>query len=138
MSFWMRMAFFCAHVIEFVLIIALFKDYHFVDPALYEAVKDQKSLDAMHVASELGRFDMVSAYLGVFSIFIALAAIFAFVEVRTRAEKAANEAATAIVNEKVKALFEEAMKARPQGVPSVVDLSPADEAKALGASEEIK
>lgn len=93
MSYFARGFFVLLHIMQIIAIVMLFKEYHFVDPALYEAVKDQKSVDAMHVASQLGRFDMVSLILSMIGIFISLAAIFAFIEVRSRSVRVAAETA---------------------------------------------
>lgn len=138
MSVFWRIAFCVAHIVSLVAIFMLYRDYNFVDPALYEAVKDQKSLDTLHVAVQIGRFDLASFFLGTVAILIALAAIFAFVEVKSRAERVAEEAAKAIVDSRVGSLFEEAMKTRAKEVAPMLHLSDAEEAKAMAESTELE
>ncbi|ANL52884.1 hypothetical protein [Rhizobium phaseoli] len=91
-----RIAFIVAHIIEIIVIWTLLKDYHFVDQSLYQAVETTKSSDALHVAVQLGRFDMISIFFAGVSILIGIAAIFGFAEVRSRSEKRAEEAAKPI------------------------------------------
>ncbi len=87
-------AFCVLHVLQVVAIIILFTDYKFVDPALYDAVKDAKSLDVFNVAAQLGRFDLAALFLGGTSIIIAIAAIFGFLEVRAKSVRVAIDTAT--------------------------------------------
>lgn len=113
-GFWMTIAFIVVHIVQISILLTLLKNFNFVDPALYDAVVDQKSLDAMHVAAQLGRFDMASMVLAMIGIFISLAAIFAFLEVRSRSVRVAEESARAeakIVAERVaKEAAEQSMK----------------------------
>jgi len=132
-----RIAFIVAHLIEGVLLWTLLKDYHFVDPALYDEVKDKTSLDAIRVASELGRFDLASMFLAGISILLGVAAIFGFVEVRFRSEKRAEEAARQIVDQKVTALFNEAMKTRGDGASRHLGVTEAVEADVLSKANEL-
>ncbi|MER8509135.1 hypothetical protein [Mesorhizobium sp. M0199] len=85
--------FLALHVATIVFLIAVLKQYHFVDPALYEAVKDAKSADILELASQLGRFDLVSMLLGMFGILLGLGAIVGFSELRFRAREVAGETA---------------------------------------------
>lgn len=120
-----------------MLIWLLLKSYHFVDPALYNEVKDQTSLDAIRVASELGRFDLASMFLGGISILLGIAAIFGFVEVRTRSAERAEATARQIVDEKVGTLFNEAMKARGADFGPGVRITEAAEADVLAKAHEL-
>lgn len=138
MSMFWRVAFSGLHIFAYIAIFMLYRDYHFVDPALYEAVKDQKSADAFHVASQLGRFDFASMILGCVSIFIALAAIFAFLEIKNRAEESARKAAQQMVNEKLAELFEAELKKRPPISPSMVNLTPDQESQVIDDAPELK
>lgn len=79
---------------QIISILILYKDYRFVDPALYEAVKETKSLEVINVAAQLGRFDLAAMFLGGTSIIIAIAAIFGFLEVRSKSVRVAIETAT--------------------------------------------
>jgi len=132
-----RIAFIVAHLVEGVLLWTLLKDYHFVDPSLYHEVKDKTSLDAIRVASELGRFDLASMFLAGISILLGVAAIFGFVEVRFRSEKRAEETARQIVDQKVTALFNEAMKTRGDGALPHVGVTKAVEADVLSKANEL-
>lgn len=87
-------AFCVLHIMQVVALFILFKDYKFVDPALYEAVKDAKSLDVFSIAAQLGRFDLAALFLGGTSIIIAIAAIFGFLEVRSKSVRVAIDTAT--------------------------------------------
>lgn len=87
-------AFCVLHILQVVAIAILYTDYKFVDPALYEAVKDTKSLDVVNVAAQLGRFDLASLFLGGTSLVIAIAAVFGFLEVRSKSVRVATEVAS--------------------------------------------
>ena|SRR5579872_6968396 len=52
--------------------------------------------DALSVASQLGRLDLVTILLGVISVLIVFGGIVAFFEVRSKAKKAAIEAAAGV------------------------------------------
>ncbi|MDR9820595.1 hypothetical protein RJJ63_14965 [Rhizobium hidalgonense] len=132
-----RIAFIVAHLIEGVILWTLLRDYHFVDQSLYNEVKDKASLDAIRVASELGRFDLASMFLAGVSILIGVAAIFGFVEVRFRSEKRAEEVARHVVDQKVTALFNEAMKTRGDGMAPQLGMTEAVEADVLSKANEI-
>ena len=101
------------HLVTLVAIWALFSSHNVVDPALYRAVVKTESLDALQVATQLGRLDVVSSILAMFGILIGLAAIFGFAEVRVRAKEVAgdvarDEAKTAMdsyLNEKAPAII---------------------------------
>jgi hypothetical protein len=88
-----RIAFIVAHIVEGVVIWALFKDYHFVDPAIYNEAVKSGNADAIQVAYQIGRLDLASMFLAGISVLLGLAAIFAFVEVRSRAIRNAAETA---------------------------------------------
>lgn len=133
-----RIASIVAHVVQCAIILTLLKEFHFVDPALYDEVMAAKSNDVIHVASELGRFDMASLLLGIVSILIALAAIFGFAEVRWRSEKKAEETARLVVEQKVPALFNEALKARGSLREFSIDIGGIDEKKLMAKASEIK
>ncbi len=93
MSGW-RPFFLALHIAQIIFIIALLKDYHFVDPALYDAVKAEKSRDIIQLAGQLGRFDMASMFLAGIAILLGMAAIFGFLEVRSKAIRVAKDEAT--------------------------------------------
>ena len=51
------------HVTTIVAVIVLFGDYHFVDPSLYKVAKDNSGAEALNIASQMGRLDLVSLVL---------------------------------------------------------------------------
>ncbi|MNL47298.1 hypothetical protein D3C87_1700800 [compost metagenome] len=87
-------------------ILILFNDYNFVDPQLYETVKDAKSLDVLNVASQIGRFDLISMFLGIVAVFIGIVAVLGFWTIRGAALKSASDAA----REEMKATGEKHVK----------------------------
>ena len=66
-----------------------------------------QATDAIHLAAQVGRLDVVSAVLALFGLLIGLAAIFGFIEVRNRAKEAATEVAKSVARE----------VAREEGIP---------------------
>lgn|GEM_PF-4316063 len=76
-----------------IVVLTLFKDYHFVDPAIYDRVVDTGSKDALDVAAQLGRFDLVSMILGIIALLIGIMAVSGFWMIRGAAVKAAEDAA---------------------------------------------
>lgn len=81
------------HIMQVVAIIILFNDYHFVDPAIYESVKNAESKNVLHVAAQLGRFDLVSMLLAVVTLFLGIIALAGFWMIRGAAVRAAENAA---------------------------------------------
>ena len=73
--------------------------------------------DAVHVAAQLGRLDLVSALLAAIGLMAALLAIGGFFYVRHRAEKAAREEAQ-YLNERIEA---EALSKMEEMLPTLVD-----------------
>lgn len=133
-----RIAFGIAHLIQFVLLFTLLKDYHFVDPALYSSVKDTESLNAIHVAAELGRFDLASMFLAGVSLLLGVAAIFGFVEVRWRSEKRAEDAARSFLDQKFGEMFEETMKTRMGPVDGTQTVDFNTEAEVISKASELR
>jgi len=78
---------------QIMAIIMLFKEYHFVDPALYDAVAKSGDLDTLSVAVKLGRFDLVSMLLGLIAVLIGMAAMSGFWMLRGAAKNAAAQQA---------------------------------------------
>jgi len=83
------------HIASIIAIALLFGRAQLVDPALYGEAKSQAGLDAIHIASQLGRLDIVSLILAMFGLLVGIAAIFGFIEVRSGARDAASEVAKA-------------------------------------------
>lgn len=81
------------HIMQVVAIFILFNEYHFVDPALYESVKSAESRDVLNVATQLGRFDLVSMFLAVVTLFLGVIALAGFWTIRGAALRAAEAAA---------------------------------------------
>ncbi len=81
------------HIACVLAIIGLVFGSKLVDPALYLDEAAKGHYEAITVASQLGRFDLISAILGMFGVLVGLAAIFGFIEVRTGAREAARAAA---------------------------------------------
>ncbi len=61
-----------------VVVATFYKDYHFVDPTLYESVRAKSDRDALSVAVQLGRLDLLSVMIGLLSFVVALATLFGF------------------------------------------------------------
>lgn len=87
------MFFFVWSLLQSFALIALYKDYHFVDPALYDRVKATGSKDVLDVAVQLGRFDLISMFLGTIALLIGVMAVSGFWMIRGAAIRAAEEAA---------------------------------------------
>ncbi|PYE98914.1 hypothetical protein C8J35_103515 [Rhizobium sp. PP-F2F-G38] len=87
------------HIVELILLAVFARQYHFVDPTLYETVKDQDGRDALFVASQLGRFDMVSLFLTAAGLFLGGAALTGFWMIRAEATRAAQKEAREIASQ---------------------------------------
>ncbi|RWA67484.1 hypothetical protein [Mesorhizobium sp.] len=90
------------HVASIVAIVLLFTQYHFVDPELYAAAKANPGSDALSLASQLGRLDVVSLILTLAGLFLAFLGIFGFVAVRREAIAESKDAAEEVIPEEVK------------------------------------
>lgn len=98
-----------------IVLMTMFKDYHFVDPALYDTVVEKKSKDALDVAAQLGRFDLVSMLLGIIALLIGIMAVSGFWMIRGAAVKAAEDAAVRVAEEVATAQAKRAAEAVAQG-----------------------
>lgn len=94
-------------------LVFLFKDYHFVDGALYEEVASADGKNSLAIAIELGRLDFLSALLAIIGIMVGLGAIVGYAEVRWRAIEQGRQAA-------VPAAEGEARKVVDELLPSLV------------------
>lgn len=87
-----------------------------VDKEMFLAALDHP--DALNVAGQLGRLDFVSLLIGWFGVLLALAAIFAFWEVRIRASSAAKKEANEVARSETKQIapdiIRDYLKANPQ------------------------
>lgn len=81
------------HITAFVLIAVIIRANDFVDPAIFRAIDESGSKDAIHAAAQLGRLDIVSLILAMFGILLGLLAVFGFAEIRVRAREVAQECA---------------------------------------------
>lgn len=133
-----RIFFTVSVIMQWIAIWILFGDYHFVDPALYEQVKSKASLDAISVASQIGRFDLASMFLAIVSILLGIGGIVGFIEVRFRTGKLAEETARQMVDEKVSALFDEAMRVKGQSTAVNVGMTEEAVSDVIGKSHELK
>lgn len=66
------------HVLWFCALLVVVTDYHFVDAALYDSVLKRNEGDIFELAVQLGRLDLVSLMIGVFSVAIAVATVIGF------------------------------------------------------------
>lgn len=87
---------FTLHAMWFVAFLVLAKDYHFVDPTLYDAVLASKEREVFSLAVQLGRLDFLNSVLAILALVIAGGAIFGILEVRKGAEIKAEAAARAV------------------------------------------
>lgn len=106
-------AFFAAlHVVAFVLIGCLIAKDGFVDPAMYDEAKKASTVDALHLALQVGRLDIVSLMVAFYAIFAGVAAVFGFIEVRQRAVTVAGVAA----EEEAKRLIQDFLDNKAPGI----------------------
>ncbi|MBB4064522.1 hypothetical protein [Gellertiella hungarica] len=92
-----RMGFLVSHLCQWVFIICLVKQYPFVDRSLVDAIgRAQIAPDTYAIAAQIGRFDLVSLLMTVLGIVLTLAGVVGFVEVRSRSESVAREAAGSV------------------------------------------
>jgi hypothetical protein len=80
-------------LLQVTIVILLLSGYHIVDPALYNRVKSTGSADTLDVAAQLGRFDLISMFLGIIAVLIGIMAVSGFWMIRGAAIKAAEDAA---------------------------------------------
>jgi len=85
------------HIMWFVAIIILLRDFHFVDPQLYGEVYASGARESLNLAVQLGRLDLVSLMIGVFSVAIAVATVVGFWFYRGVVEKTAKEETSEIL-----------------------------------------
>lgn len=108
---------FTLHAMWFAAFLVLAKDYHFVDPTLYDAVLAANEREVFSLAVQLGRLDFLNSVLAILALVIAGGAIFGILEVRKGAEVKA-EAAAKVVAEGISAKVAE--KEVERILPSVV------------------
>jgi hypothetical protein len=137
------------HVLQLVLLAVLVKDYHFVDPALYDTIKTQDGRDVLYVASQLGRFDLVSLFLGAGGLFLGAAALGGFWMVRSAAVSAADAAAREESNTLVpklarewferegRAIFEQAAAINQGAKTATIDIDETEAQQVIKAANEI-
>jgi len=101
------------HVCWAMAILVLLKDYHFVDPTLYDAVAGAKEREIFSLAAQLGRLDFLNSVLAMLAIVIGLGAIIGIIEVRKGAEQKAEDVA-------IKAAEKIAKDALNEQLPSMV------------------
>jgi hypothetical protein len=85
------------HLMWGVAVIILMRDFHFVDPQLYSEVYESGAREPLNLAVQLGRLDLVSLMIGVFSVAIAVATIVGFWFYRGVVEKTAKEETSEIL-----------------------------------------
>jgi hypothetical protein len=73
------------HVTTIVAVIVLFGDYHFVDPSLYKVAKDNSGAEALNIASQMGRLDLVSLVLTLAGLLLALLGLYGFIAAKSEA-----------------------------------------------------
>lgn len=95
------------HLVTLLLLVAVISDYHFIEPALMAEVRAQDGLDTIAVASQLGRFDLVSLLLAAFALLALLGGLFAFGYVRGESYATARQAAEEITEKRLKDLLTE-------------------------------
>lgn len=79
--------------LQIFIVVILLSGYHIVDPALFDRVRATGSVDALDVAAQLGRFDLVSMFLGIIALLIGVIAVSGFWMIRGAAMRAAEVAA---------------------------------------------
>lgn len=79
------------HIMWAVAIVVLARDFHFVDPHLYHEVYKSGVREPLNLAVQLGRLDLVSLMIGVFSIAIAVATVLGFWFYRNVVERTAKK-----------------------------------------------
>ena len=133
---------FTLHAMWFVAFIVIAQDYHFVDPALYDAVLEAKSRDAFSLAVQLGRLDFLNSVLAILALVIAGGAIFGIIEVRKgaqlKAEEAAREEAQRYLDKHAARLFGEAVKAQGAKPSGSATVPPQDEKDILAGAIEME
>ncbi|MEM5500762.1 hypothetical protein WNY59_04075 [Ahrensia kielensis] len=87
------------HILWLFLFIVLSRDYHFVDPTLYDAVAGSKEREIFSLAVQLGRLDFLNSILAILAVIIGLSAVLGIVEVRKGAEMKAEDAAKSVAKE---------------------------------------
>lgn len=92
-SVW-RIGFLASHIVQWVMIITFIYGKGLVTQNVVAAAANKP--DALALASELGRLDLVSVLLAVLGITMSLAGVFGFVEIRIRSEAKATETAKAV------------------------------------------
>ncbi|MCD7110573.1 hypothetical protein LRX75_16180 [Rhizobium sp. DKSPLA3] len=148
---------FCfVQIIQIVLLGIVLSRYSFVDRDLYDVVAAQASHDVLHIASQIGRFDMISMMLSCWGLFIGVAALGGFWTIRGAAVAAsegvakieatrvavtsAETAARVYMEQNAARLFGEVLKARdgPTVDEAAVSVSKADEESAIENAEEMR
>lgn len=105
---------FTLHICWFFALIVLARDFHFVDPTLYDAVLRAQEREVLALAVQLGRLDFLNSILAILAIVIAGGAILGILEVRKGAQLRAEEAVQQYLNREAPRLFGEALKAQEQ------------------------
>jgi len=136
---WWRPINFALHSCWLIAFIVLVKDYHFVDPALYDAVLGAKQRDVFALAVQLGRLDFMNSVLALLALVIAGGAVFGILEVRKAAEMRAESTAKAYLDREAPRLFDQAVKAqgRKRNKPDLGE-EPFDETSIIEEATEIK
>lgn len=100
-----------SNICQWIFIICLLKQYPFVDRSLYEGINNIATKpDTYAIAVQIGRFDFITLLLTVQGIVLTVAGVFAFVEVRSRSEAAAVQAARSIAHKTAKETAEAEIK----------------------------
>lgn len=72
-------AFFTAlHVVTIVMLVIYFTGHHFVDPEAYRLAKSEHSIDALKVAYNTGRLELVALSLTVLGVAVGVFAVLGF------------------------------------------------------------
>ena len=95
------------HIVWAILFVALIRDYHFVDPTLYESVQSAKQREVFALAVQLGRLDFLNAVIAILAVVFGVGALFGIVEVRKNAEHKAEEAAVPVAEKAAKSTVSE-------------------------------
>lgn len=92
--------------LQIAVIALLLSGYHIVDPALFDRVRATGSVEALDVAAQLGRFDLVSMFLGIIALLIGVIALCGFWMIRGAAMRAAEVAAKTEAKEQAEKVAE--------------------------------
>jgi hypothetical protein len=94
--------FLALHIATIILVTVLLTGHQFVDLSIYKSASNSLAkgqvVDAVSLAAQLGRLDLVSALLATIGFLVGVAGIVGYTEIRNRAIREARDAAIEYVN----------------------------------------